>query len=78
MVEQKPPLECFVSRDDVAMVICVFTQTRGGGRMIVKKRIDRRKKYGLERIYKDNKNDEPETNDRKPERAKPRAVETRR
>lgn len=37
MVEQKPPLECFVSCDNVAMVICVFTQTRGGGRMIVKK-----------------------------------------
>lgn len=37
MVEQKPPLECFVSCDDVAMVICVFTQTCGGGRMIVKK-----------------------------------------
>ena len=37
MVEQKPPLECFVSCDDVAMVICVFTQTRGGGRMIIKK-----------------------------------------
>lgn len=37
MVEQKPPLECFVSCDNVAMVICVFTQTCGGGRMIVKK-----------------------------------------
>lgn len=37
MVERKPPLECFVSCDDIAMVICVFTQTRGGGRMLVKK-----------------------------------------
>ena len=56
MVEQKPPLECFVSCDDVAMVICFFTQTRGGGRMIVKKLCE----MGATEVQRSRDNREPE------------------